>query len=126
MLHERVLQERPRAHQPLSTSEYFLPIPRPRQTLRQCQVHSCVLSAAEAACEAQAEDCSPLRGHLREIGKQFVSFNQIDEVDVKQTPIDPRAFWTDHVLGYKPLLMRGGAAAVTDVFAWDDAFFKER
>ena len=91
--------------------------PVPAESPRNCEVHSCVLIDGDEPCAEGRADCQQPRGHLQSFGEQM-DLIAIDEYDAAD--VDAPAFWRDYVSKYKPVVIRGGAAAVTDLDRWSD------
>ena len=94
------------------------PLPLPQESPRHCEVHSCVLIGGDDACAEGRPECQAPRGHLRPIGEQVEAPLIVATEDVKR--VDSFAFTTEYLVKHRPLLVRGGAAAVVDVAAWSD------
>lgn len=91
----------------------------PAESPRSCEVHSCVLIEGDAACAEGRAECVGPRGHLRPFGEQFRRMVPVAEHDATE-PLDAASFWRDHIATYEPVVLRGAAAAVTDLDGWSD------
>jgi hypothetical protein len=94
----------------------------PEESPRVCEVHSCVLIEGDDACAEGRAECTDVpKGHLRPFGEQMELLS-IDEYDVSSDwpRVDAPFFWGEHIMPYKPVVLRGGAAAITNLKAWTD------
>ena len=96
------------------------PIPVPQESARNCSVHACVLVDGDDACADGLAACTAPRGHLRPIGEQFAHVDDAMEHDGRETPLDAHGFWTTALSKSRPLVLRGGTSAATDLSAWSD------
>lgn len=96
------------------------PFAAPEESPRHCEVHSCVLVPGDEACAEGHADCAGPRGHLRPFGEQVEKLGSIIEYDARTEPLDAPTFWRKHIASYEPVVVRGGAAAVTDLDGWSD------
>ena len=97
------------------------PLPVPQETPRHCEVHSCVLIDGDDACaNGRSDDCKAPRGHLRPIGEQWGELDEPREHDVRETPLDAKGFWLGAMAASRPLVLRGGASAITNSSEWSD------
>ncbi len=97
------------------------PLPIPQETPRHCEVHSCVLIEGDDACARGLAGCTGPRGHLRPIGEQFETIHWAAEYNVNTSgPLSAPAFWQLALAKVRPLVLRGGAAAATDLALWTD------
>ena len=103
-------------------NEFEVDLPIPVRTERHCEVHSCVLLGSDGPCaEGRAAECSAPRGHLRPIGEQFETMLSPTEHDVRADgPLNATHFWQKFVSKLRPVVLRGGAAAASDLSLWTD------
>lgn len=145
------------------TDEFETPLPVPRASPRNCDVHSCVLSAEDHAC-LESGTCAPLppsslRGHLQPMGDQFKAplavaegydphvadqhangarrqgvtlrpgirhgDERLDADGDLPLEIDAFSFWDKFVGGFRPVLIRGGAARA-ETSPWTDQWLTAR
>ena len=95
-------------------------LPVPQTSPRHCFVHSCVLVEGDDACAHARQECTEPLGHLRPIGEQWSALDPVAEHDVRESPLDARGFWKQALSKSVPMLLKGGAASVTDLDAWSD------
>ena len=117
---------------PTHTAEFETVLPLPQPSPRQCDVHSCELLADDIACQRNSS-CALALGHLEPMGNQFAHPTGVEEMSAadggaahdESSPraADPRLFWRRYVAGYRPVIVRGGAAA-SIAEPWDDAFLQ--
>jgi len=100
---------------------FEFPLPVPQESPRECQVHSCVLIEGDAACADGLESCTGPPGHLRPIGEQFETLLPVAEHNVNTSgQLGAPAFWELALSKSRPLVLRGGSAAISDLAQWTD------
>jgi len=105
-------------------SEFVVRHSIPKRSPRNCTVHSCELIEGDEPCaqctSPPCAGCNKPRGHLRPFGEQHETTVPVTEYDVASKPLDAPTFWREHISPYEPVLLRGGAAAITDLAGWSD------
>ena len=102
------------------------PLPVPQDVTRHCEVHSCVLIDGDQPCAKGRAECAGPRGHLRPIGEQFETLHAIEEHDVRVQALNATSFYRRAVRRVRPLVLRGGAAATTDLDRWTDESLRQQ
>ena len=97
-------------------AEWILDAVAPGDSPRSCEVHSCVLIEGDEACAEGRPDCDGPRGHLRPFGEQWEALTPVPERDA--SVFDAPSFWKEAMGPFQPVLIRGGAAASTDLNQW--------
>ena len=102
------------------------PLPLPQESPRHCYVHACVLVEGDDACAHARADCEKPLGHLRPIGEQFEEMRPAALHDMRNASLNASSFWTKSLSKSRPIVLRGGTAAWTDLDSWSDESLKTR